>query len=165
MPGMDALRTKLDLPAISQVVLVVKNVKRVIEECSSAFGLGPWTVYEFAPEKHWVREELCSTKFLMAKAMLGDVEMCYMQPIEGRSIHKEFLEIHGEGMFNLVFNVRDYNKMFDDFVKLGFEPLSRVETWVDTYKGHMKACYFDTRRIGGMLIEIRWGSWLNERPW
>lgn len=153
---------KLKLPPVSQIVVVVKDVDRVVKRYSSIFGLGPWSVYEFAPEKHWVMEEPSYAKFLMAKAMLGDIELCFMQPLEGKSIHKEFLETHGEGIFNLVFNVTNYDEMFDRFVKAGFKPIARAESYVETYKGYLKACYFDTRSIGGVLIEIRWGSWLME---
>jgi len=162
MTSMDELRMKLELPPVSQIVVVVRDVDRVVEHYSSIFGLGPFTVYEFAPEKHWFMEEPSYAKFLMAKAMLGDIELCFMQPLEGESIHKEFLETHGEGIFNLVFNVPNYDEMFDKFVKAGFKPLARAESYVETYKGYLKACYFDTRSIGGILIEIRWGSWLME---
>jgi hypothetical protein len=35
----------------------------------------------------------------------------------------------------------------------------RAETYVETYKGHLRACYFDTRSLCGTLFEIRWVSW------
>ena len=39
----------------------------------------------------------------------------------------------------------------------------RAESYVAAYKGHLKACYFDTRRIGGIIFEIMWKSWLMEQ--
>jgi len=72
--------------------------------------------------------------------MLGDIELCFMQPLEGKSIRKEFLDTHGEGIFNLVFNVRNYYEVFERFVKAGFEPISRAESYVETYQGYLKAC-------------------------
>ena len=161
MTGLD----EIELPPVSQIVMVVRDVDRVIQLYSSTFGMGPWTVYEFAPEKHWLMEEPSYPKFLMAKATLGDIELCFMQPLEGESIHKEFLETHGEGIFNLVFDVPNYDEVFDKFIKAGFKPLARAESYVETYKKFLRACYFDTRSIGGLLIEIRQGdrgSWLME---
>jgi methylmalonyl-CoA/ethylmalonyl-CoA epimerase len=163
--GLRELKGKLGLPPISQICVVVKDADRVVEHYSSIFGLGPWTVYEFTPEKHWVKEKPISTKFLMAKTMLGEIEICFMQPLEGKSIHKEFLDTRGEGIFNLVFDVPNYDEMFDRFLKAGFEPLARAESYVGTYKKNLRACYFDTQSIGGLLIEIREGergSWLKK---
>jgi hypothetical protein len=94
----------------------------------------------------------------MAKAMLGDIELCFMQLLEGKSIHKEFLDTHGEGVFNFVFDVPDYDEMFDKFLKVGFKPLARAESYVETYKKRLRACHFDTRSIGGLLLEIREGE-------
>jgi hypothetical protein len=37
--------------------------------------------------------------------------------------------------------------------------LMRAETYVETYKGHLKASYFDTRRVGGVIFEIIWREW------
>jgi methylmalonyl-CoA/ethylmalonyl-CoA epimerase len=160
---------KIDLPPISQIVIVVNDPHKMVGQYSSIFGLGPWDVYEFVPEKHWIvensLEKLSPVSFLMAKAMLHNIELCFMKPLEGKSLHKEFLESSGEGLFNLVFNVSDYEKTFNEFVKAGFKPLEWVDTFVPTYKGNMKACYFDTRSIGGLFTEIRWGSWMkNPKP-
>ena len=164
MTGTEELRLKMDLPPISQIVLVVNDPHKVANQCSSLFGMGPWAIYEFVPEKHWIMEgskaKLSKVKFFMAKAMLHDVEMCFMKCTEGKSLHKEFLKTHGDGLFNLVFSVPNYDDMYDKFVKAGFKPLEWVETYVPTYKGNMKACYFDTRSVGGILIELRWGSWI-----
>jgi hypothetical protein len=73
------------------------------------------------------------------------------------------LDTHAEGIFNLVFDVPNYDEMFDKFLKAGFKPPARVESYVETYKKNLRACSFDTRSVGGLLIEIREGekgSWL-----
>lgn len=163
MSGLDEIKGEIELPPVSQIVMVVRDVDKVVQLYSSAFGMGPWTVYEFAPEKHWVKEKPTYPKFRMAKVTLGDIELCFMQPIGGESIHKEFLETHGEGMFNLVFDIPNYDEVFEKFIKAGFKPLARAKSYVETYKKFLTACYFDTQSIGGLLIEIRQGdrkSWL-----
>jgi len=38
----------------------------------------------------------------------------------------------------------------------------RTETFVEIYDGHLRACYFDTSRVGGVICEIIWKSWLPE---
>jgi methylmalonyl-CoA/ethylmalonyl-CoA epimerase len=162
MTDADKLKVKLGLPPVNQIGVVVKDMNKAIEYYSSLFGIGTFTVYEFVPEKHWFMEEASYLKILMGKAQWGDIEWELLQPIEGKSLHKEFLETNGEGLHHLGFNIRNYDEMFDKFLEAGFKPVMRAESYVETYKGFLKACYFDTRRVGGVLFEIIWKSWLME---
>lgn len=158
MNSADKLKAQLELPSVSHIGVVVRDMDKAVEYYSSIFGLGPFTVYEFAPEKQWFLEKPSSFKMKMGKAMWGDVLLELLQPLEGRSLHKEFLDTHGEGMHHLGFLVPNYDEMFDKFKQAGFKPLTRAETYVETYKRNLKACYFDTRRIGGIIFEIVWWS-------
>lgn len=160
---MEDLKIKLGLPPISQIGFVVKDMDKAVEYYSSIFKIGPFTVYEFIPEKHWFMEELSYLKLKMGKAAWGDLEFELIQPIEGKSFHREFLETHGEGIQHLGFFVPNYDEMFEKFKAAGFKPVMRAETYVETYKGYLRATYFDTRRIGGIMFEIIWKSWLMNR--
>lgn len=152
--------TAIGLPPLSQIGVVVKDVDRAVEYYSSAFGLGPFTTYEFMPEKHWYMEEPSPLKLRMGKAVWGSIEWELIQPLEGESLHEEFLKTNGEGLQHLGFNVPNYDEVFDKMKNAGFQPLMRAETYVATYKGYLRACYFDTRRVGGVIFEIIWKSWL-----
>jgi 4-hydroxyphenylpyruvate dioxygenase-like putative hemolysin len=156
------LQTKLSLPQVSQIGVVVRDLHRAVQYYSDIFGLGPFTVYEFEPDKQWFMEELSPCKAIQAKAMWGNIELELVQPIEGRSLFREFLSSHGEGLQHLGFNVRNYEEVFERMKKSGFTPLMRVESYSKTYGGNFKACTFDTRDIGGVLFEIIWKSWLPE---
>lgn len=160
MNSAEKLKAKLELPPVSHIGVVVRDMDKAVDYYSSMFGIGPFTVYEFVPEKQWVLEKPSSFKLRLGKAMWGNVELELIQPLEGESLHKDFLETHGEGMQHLGFLVPDYDEMFNRFKKEGFEPLTRAETYVETYKGYLKACYFDTRRVGGVIFEIVWRSWV-----
>ncbi|MGD0916676.1 MAG: VOC family protein [Thermodesulfobacteriota bacterium] len=160
MKDMEDLKIRLGLPPISQIGFVVKDIDQAVEYYSSIFGIGPFTVYEFVPEKHWFMEEPSYLKLMMGKAAWGDLELELIQPIEGKSFHKEFLETHGEGIQHLGFFVPNYDETFEKFKAARFKPVMRVETYIETYKGHLRACYFDTRRTGGVMFEIIWKSWL-----
>ncbi len=162
MTGITELKARLGLPPVSQIGVVVRDVYKTAEYYSSLFGIGPFTVYDFVPGKHWYREELTYSKVRMGKAVWGNLELELIQPLEGRSIHVDFLERHGEGLQHLGFNVANFDELYERFIQEGFKPLLRGESYVETYKGHLKACYFDTSRIGGVLFEIIWKSWLPE---
>ena len=154
------IRKKLNLSRINQVGVVVKDIDRAAEYYSSIFGLGPFTVYDFEPDKHWYLEKPSHLKLRIAKATWGDIEWEMIQPVEGKSLHQEFLNMFGEGVQHLGFNVKNYEHSFKRFVEKGFQPLMRAESYVQTYEGDLKACYFDTRQVGGVIFEIIWKSWL-----
>ena len=107
MSDVDKLRKQLNLPPLSQLGVVVWNVDKTVDYYSSVFGIGPFNVYDFTPEKHWHMEEPSHSKVRMGKAMLGHIELELIQPLEGKSIHQDFLDSRGEGllarMFSLVF--------------------------------------------------------------
>jgi hypothetical protein len=154
------LQAKLNLPPIHQIGLLSRDIKAIVATYESLFGLGPFTIYEFKPDKHWYKGELTHFRALYAKAMLGDVELCFMQPLEGKGIHMEYLGEKGEGLFNLGFSVTDYEESYARFVACGFDPVARAESFVPAYNGYLKGCYFDTQEACGMIFEIMWKSWL-----
>lgn len=162
---MNSLNDVIDtigLPTISQVGVVVRDVRKASALYSGFFALGPFTIYEFVPDRHWFMEEPSPLRLMMGKAMWGAVELELIEPLEGRSLHQEFLDSHGEGLQHLGFNVPDYEKVYDRMVQAGFMPLMRAESFLKQYGGYLKACYFDTRRLGGVICEIIWKSWLSE---
>ena len=154
MSEANKLRAKLNLPPVSQIGVVVRDMDKAIEFYSSVFGIGPFNVYELVPEKYWYMGEPSHLKVLVALSRWGEIELELVQPIEGKSVHKDFLETHGEGLQHLGFVVTDYDEIFDRFIKAGFAPLLRVETYVAKNKYYLKACYFDTRKVGGVIFEI-----------
>lgn len=154
--------SQIGLPPPSQIGVVVRDVEKASGFFSSLLGVGPFTIYEFVPEKHWYLEEPSYVKLKMGKTMWGPLELELLQPLEGKSLHAEFLRTHGEGLQHLGINVRNYDEVFDRMKKEGFQPLMRAETFVETYNGYLRACYFDTRRVGGVIFEIIWKSWLPE---
>jgi len=156
------LQKVLGLPPVTQIGVAVKDVRNAVDYYSSIFSIGPFYVYEFIPEKHWYFEQLSPLKLLMAKAPWGSVELELVQPLEGKTIHKDFLESHGEGLQHLGFDVANYEEIHERFIRAGFKPLQRVETYYAAYKGYAKAAYFDTHRIGGIVFEIMWRSWITK---
>jgi len=160
MTAVEELRAGLGLPPVSQIGVVVRDVNATVEFLSGVLGWGPFTTYEFLPEKHWFMGEPCPLKLGMGKTMLGDLELELMQPLEGMGLHREFLETHGEGLQHLGFLVDEYDEMFDRFTKAGFQPLESAETYLETYGGYLRAAYFNTHKIGGIVCEIFWKSWL-----
>lgn len=160
--GLAEVRRIIDLPKVSQVGVVVRDIHRTAELYQSLFGLEPFTIYDFEPDEHWYREQPSPLKIRMAKSFWGPVEYELLQPLEGLSMHQDFLNEHGEGIQHLGFNVRDYDNVFQRMVEAGFQPVMRAESYVPQYDGRLRACYFDTRAVGGLVCEVIWKSWLPE---
>ncbi len=156
----DALRSRLGLPPISQIGIVVRDMGKAVEYYEGFFGLGPWTVYDSTPDRYWYRGKPSHMKLRQGKAMLGGIELELVQPLEGESTFHEFLEAQGEGLHHLAFYTDDYDGMVGKFEAAGFKPLLQAEAYVETYKGTVKACHFDTRAVGGVIFEVVWKSWL-----
>jgi len=160
MDEVSQIRKKLNLPPISQLGIVVRDMTKAVDYYSSCFGLGPFTVYESVPNKYWFNGEPSYMKIRQGKAMLGNIEIELIQPLEGKSPFHEFLESQGEGLQHLAFNAPSFEEMYHLFVEAGFKPLMEAEAYVETYQGTVRACHFDTRQIGGVIFEIVWKSWL-----
>ncbi|MCZ7665194.1 MAG: VOC family protein [Thermoleophilia bacterium] len=154
--------TAFALPRISQVGVVVRDVRRAAEYYSFMFGLGPFTIYDFTPDKQWYKEQPSHLTMRQGKTMWGDIELELMQPLEGESLFQDYLDEVGEGIQHLGFNVRSFDEAASAMRTAGFEPVMRAESYVETYQGIVKAAVFDTRRVGGMLFEVIWKSWLPE---
>ena len=160
MDTTENLVERLKLPPVSQIGVCVHNVDRAAEFYSKHFGIGPFNIYEFEAEKYWYKEQPQRLRARQGKAMLGTIELELVQPLIGDSCFGEFLKAHGEGMQHLGFNVPNYDEVFARLVESGFQPLLRVESYVPAYKGFLKASCFDTDKVGGVVFELLYKSWL-----
>lgn len=93
---------KLQLEEIGHIGIIVKDVDKVVESWERMFGIGPWVVRDLGGP---VEGETIRVK--MAWANLGPVQIELTQPVEGRTIHADFLDTHGEGLHHLGFPADD----------------------------------------------------------
>ncbi len=97
---------------IVQVALVVKDLRATMEKYHELLGWGPWNVYEY--RRPWLNEtelhgEPAEFTMLGAETQVGPVWFELLQPGEGPSIYKEWLETHGEGFHHLMLDSEDYS--------------------------------------------------------
>lgn len=159
MNAAEEVMKKLSLPPISQIGVIVKDMKKAVNYYSSIFGIGPFSVFELKPERFWIMEKPANhtnLRLLVGKGMWGNIEFELIQPFEERSLWKEFLDTHGEGMHHLAFNVPNFDEWFEKLKGEGFQPMIISESYLPNIKGNVKSCYFDTRRVGGIIFEIRY---------
>ena len=149
------VKQQLELPEVTQIGVVVKDLDRAIAFYQSTFGLGPFRVQEAEAPNVWDRGEEKRIKARLGFAMLGQVELELIHIVEGDSYHLEFLREHGEGLHHLGFKVKDFQAKLEQAKAMGFEVLQ-------TGPGGRFYAYLDTRRCGGIIFEliedIDWGE-------
>jgi len=143
---------KVRLGEISQVAIVVRDIQKAMEHYWSVFGLGPWSVYTFAPPDltdTTVHGKPEPYSMRIAFTMVGSVMLELIQPLEGRSIYKEFLEERGEGLHHIAcFKVDDIERAVEELGRRGIGVLQSGR-WRG---GHF--VYMDTEKTLGTIVEL-----------
>lgn len=89
---------------ISQIAVVVRDIDAALEKYHRVLGWGPWSVYEHKPPAlHDTRVHGRPEEYTMigAEAHVGPIVVELLQPVEGPSIYKEWLEERGEGLHHI----------------------------------------------------------------
>jgi catechol 2,3-dioxygenase-like lactoylglutathione lyase family enzyme len=115
--------SKIECKGINQVAIVVHDLEQVAKNYWTILGIGPWSIFEWeAPlvydrtyhgERAWARERI-------ALAQVGDVQLELVQPVEGPSIYRDWLEEHGEGLHHMNFLVDDVDQAVAALAEQGF---------------------------------------------
>ena len=127
---------KAKLKEMNHIGIVVKDCDKVIESWSALFGMGPWTFREMGGG---------SVKLRVGVAHLGDIRIELIQPVEGKILHADYLEEHGEGLHHLGFYVDDVDAAAASLVEQGAKKL------IDNPGNYV---YVDTNEPGGVIFEI-----------
>ena len=114
---------KIECKGINQVAIVVHDLEQVAMNYWTILGIGPWSIFEWeAPlvydrtyhgQRAWARERI-------ALAQVGAVQLELVQPVEGPSIYRDWLEEHGEGLHHMNFLVDDVDQAVAALAELGF---------------------------------------------
>ncbi|MDD5081879.1 MAG: VOC family protein [Dehalococcoidales bacterium] len=87
----------------------------------------------------------------VASAQMGAVSFELVQPVTGKSVQREFLEKHGEGINHLGFMVDDVDKEVARMAKKGFKVVSSGR---EVAGAPFRFAYLDTDKVGGVVFEI-----------
>ncbi|MGF1562889.1 MAG: VOC family protein [Geminicoccaceae bacterium] len=121
-----------------QVCIVTRDYQRVMEGMVRA-GIGPWRVYTFGPDNCadlTLYGQPASFSMKLCMAWTGAMFWEIVQPLDGHSIYKDFLDKHGEGIHHTAFACGDLS--WDERVK--------------QFEDRGFAC-------------IQSGRWMNQVPW
>lgn len=143
---------KLPFSKIDHVGILVKDLDKSIDYYQS-LGIGPFQEIEMDTiVNKTMYGKTCDWQIRAAVAKLGAIKFELIQPLEKAHLMEEFLEKRGEGINHVAFAVEDLDKEVTNLINRGFKVILSAKR----ASGH-GGVYFDTRQVGGTMIElIKW---------
>jgi methylmalonyl-CoA/ethylmalonyl-CoA epimerase len=136
---------------LHHIAIVVRNMDEAIKFYTS-IGVGPFENYP--PLKEYVKldvpDEVGFHNVKIKVVQIGPIQIQLIQPGEGKSLYKEFLEKKGEGVYHLGFVVDDADASEAELKKLGLKVLSSGRR-----EDGSGFSYLDTAGKGGVTLLIR----------
>jgi hypothetical protein len=151
----------LSFDKVSQVAFVVRDLRRSMRNLWEDLGVGPWRIWNLNPTnmlEMTLRGRPANYSILVGMSKVGDVQIELVQPLEGNSIFKEFLEKRGEGIHHLKYTVSDPEQVLERLRKEGIEILQSGKL------GQGAFYYLDTESRLGFILELATGQALKLRP-
>ena len=149
------MKKELPFSKVDQIGVIVRDMEHAVKHYES-LGIGPFTPLKniATKERKVLGKKIDPNAFRLQVlvAKLGSVDLELIQPIEGESLWKEFLDKRGEGINHLGFFVDDIEKEETKLADKGFQVLYSTR-----FQSGGGAAYFDSGKVGGVLFElIQW---------
>jgi hypothetical protein len=139
---------------ITQVSLAVRDLEKTMELYWRAFGWSGWDVFDHHPPAHHNTElhgEQVHYTLKGAEVMVGSLNFELLEPVEGPSLWKEFIEEKGEGIASIAVMFKTLDE--GEAVKQEFAKRGMPVTMKANIGPHIEYYYLDTQDRFGCLIE------------
>ena len=136
-------------PPLYQLGYVVGDIEKACRHHESIFGIGPFSPpMEVDMTGAILRGKTVETKIKVSFAQLGDIQIEFIQPLEGENPYFEYLNEFGDGIHHIAFEVDDMAAGKAYFAAKGIEPIYHQDM------EFMEFAYFDTSEAGGTMVEF-----------
>jgi methylmalonyl-CoA/ethylmalonyl-CoA epimerase len=136
---------------LHHIAIVVRNMDEAIKFYTSV-GVGPFE--DYPPMKEYVKlavpDEVGFHNVKIKVVQIGPIQIQLIQPGEGQSLYKDFLEKKGEGVYHLGFVVDDVDDSEAELKKLGLKVLSSGRR-----EDRSGFSYLDTVGKAGVVLLVR----------
>ena len=139
---------KLNLPDMSQIGIVVKDLDKTLEYYEKILGLGPFVELKIPYSDKYYKGKPADFFFRFGFCSLGPVELEVIEPVTPPTIYHDFLEEKGEGIHHIGFDVEDMDEIISRCKELGIDVLQIGRTPVGGF------AYLNTEKTGGVIFEI-----------
>ena len=127
---------------LRHLAFVVKDIDNAIQYYKS---LGIVSAVGSESFMEWPNKAKSNYRFIQ----IGSLVIEFYQPVEGKSIHSDFLEKHDEGIQRIAFTVDDIDKELDELVSRGVTLMFRQDMPNGT-----RIAYVDTGKVGDILMAL-----------
>ncbi|MGO8984256.1 MAG: VOC family protein [Terriglobales bacterium] len=144
----------VQLNRLVQIGIVVADRDRTTQLLTSLFGMGPFRFVEWPdrPEsQYFYRGVQENISIRQAFVQLGAVEIELIEPLEGRSGYRDFLDQTGGGIHHVLFEVTDIDPVLE---KLALSGVKVLQSGTGIRPGTRWAL-LDTQELLGFLVELR----------
>ena len=136
---------------LHHIAVVVKDLDQAVNFYTS-IGIGPFK--DYPPLKEYVKinvpDEIGFHNLKMKIAQIGPIELQLIEPGEGKTIHKDFLEKKGEGVYHLGFVVDNVDRSEAEVTKQGLKVIASGRR-----EDGSGFSYLDTVEKAGVTLLIR----------
>ncbi len=144
----------LNLPRISQLGIVVKDLDQSIQEYKAIFNIHPWYRANSASHEARLAQRPIEINTEMAFAYSGRLQLELIQVKGGdRNIYSEHFRQRGEGLHHLGFIVGDMDAKIKTMDRLGIK-VAQSGQIKSTGGAITRYAYLDTRELCGYYIEL-----------
>jgi catechol 2,3-dioxygenase-like lactoylglutathione lyase family enzyme len=145
-----------DAPRLVQISYTVRDLDAATDWFRRVVGVEYFGVTKATAGRDYdvlVRDKPIAAPFSLRTAMgrlgpRGEQEIEIIEPVEGPSPYREFLQERGQGLNHVSFLVSDFEPAAERMRASGAKAL--IE-----FRGHgIRACYFDCRAAGASIVEL-----------
>lgn len=140
---------------VAQIGILVKDLEEAVKNYWELFGVGPWRIYTYG--KPLVKAMTYMGKpaiyhMRLALANMGASRIELIEPGEGPTIYKDFVEEHGYGFQHIGVLVDDMRTALQQAEQAGFKMIQDGSGFGLEGDGHY--AYLDTQDKLGVTIEL-----------
>lgn len=142
---------KIRIGAICQIGIVVRDLQKAVDNYWASLGIGPWMTIRMEPpllRDVTLRGKPVEASMMAAIAQSGSLQLELIQPLEGPSIWKEFLEERGEGVHHVQSLDQDPKAALVAFKEIGIDVLMSGRIGDNIFY------YMDTEPLLGTIYEF-----------
>lgn len=140
---------------VAQVAIIVENLEEAVESYWRLFGIGGWHFYTYGTglcQKMSYHGEPTEYRMRVALAYLGPTRIELIQPLEGDTVYRDFVEEHGYGVHHFGVLVEDMEEALAQAEAAGLTMTMDGAGFGRDGDGHY--AYLDTEDTLGVTIEL-----------
>lgn len=140
---------------VTQVAIIVEDLERAVENYWRLFGIGDWHFYTYGTglcQEMSYRGEPTEYRMRLALGYLGPTRIELIQPLEGDTVYRDFVEEHGYGVHHFGVLVDDMAEALTQAEAAGLTMTMDGAGFGRDGDGHY--AYLDTEKELGVTIEL-----------